>query len=364
MSFQTPSDRSLDPFCQPPPSQPVASSSSSHPAFSYPSASSSATPSSSSSSSTAFFPGGLSKEFFPSRPEEDAAGLRILGTGMEGRVPYPAQWSSEGSAERSKGPLLNALNGLLRSSTSGPILEIASGFGIHVEHFASAHPTLEFQPTECDPYLVSEIDRDLQGTPNVRKAKLLDVLNRFDWKALKVNRSKDGLSGEVVFSGVVIENLLHVAPPECTTAIFQALSPASPLSLLDKHQGWIAIYGAFVEDGQYLGENDRAFDAHIKSQSPYFGLRDIARFVLPEAERNGFLLVERLSMPRGNTLLLFKPNGNGSMNSSLSNTQVESSSGKDHVTDGKSSAKLTIDLAAATGVGAVLATSEISWSVA
>lgn len=106
-------------------------------------------------------------------------------------------------------------------------------------------------------------------------------MDREDWRALKVDRETTQI---VVFNGVVIgsscfsspllslslslwlmyacsfvvENLLHVAPSECTSAIFQNLSAASPLGLLDKQAGWIAIYGAFIEDGKFFSDSDRA----------------------------------------------------------------------------------------------------------
>ena len=49
------------------------------------------------------------------------------------------------AAERNKGPILEAL--APRLPASGLVLEIASGTGQHVAHFAAATPALTWQPT-------------------------------------------------------------------------------------------------------------------------------------------------------------------------------------------------------------------------
>lgn len=77
------------------------------------------------------------------------------------------------------------------------ILEIASGFGVHLEYFAQAHPEVVFLPTECDPHLVAELDKELGSLANVRPAKVLDVLEEVDWEGLL---DKEGES----FDGVII----------------------------------------------------------------------------------------------------------------------------------------------------------------
>ena len=52
------------------------------------------------------------------------------------------------SAERNKGPILEVASRVLPAR--GLVLEIGSGTGQHVAHFATALPSLGFQPSELD----------------------------------------------------------------------------------------------------------------------------------------------------------------------------------------------------------------------
>ena len=70
------------------------------------------------------------------------------------------------SAERNKQPILDVLWGVL--PPSGLVLEIGSGTGQHVAHFAQAMPDLVFQPTEMDTNKHASIEAWVEGLPNVR----------------------------------------------------------------------------------------------------------------------------------------------------------------------------------------------------
>lgn len=62
-------------------------------------------------------------------------------------------------AERNKQPILEVLKPLLTAegaSRSGVVMEVASGSGQHVAHFAAGLPGIRFQPsdvTRCDPWV-------------------------------------------------------------------------------------------------------------------------------------------------------------------------------------------------------------------
>ena len=84
------------------------------------------------------------------------------------------------AAERNKGPILTVLKGVLPAS--GLVLEIASGTGQHVVHFAQGMPHLTWQPSDPDPEQRASIRAWIAqtGLSNVHDALDLDVC-RFPW---------------------------------------------------------------------------------------------------------------------------------------------------------------------------------------
>ena len=72
------------------------------------------------------------------------------------------------TAERNKGPILTVLKRVLPKH--GLVLEIASGTGQHVIHFAEGTPHLTWQPSDPDPELRASIRAWIaqSGLSNVR----------------------------------------------------------------------------------------------------------------------------------------------------------------------------------------------------
>ena len=87
--------------------------------------------------------------------------LEDLDTSKHGRLASP-------SADRNKGFIAEVLSQVLPQS--GLVLEIASGTGQHVVHFARAMPHLTWQPSERDSDCLRSISGwiDLEALPNVR----------------------------------------------------------------------------------------------------------------------------------------------------------------------------------------------------
>src|SRR5205085_4286000 len=79
------------------------------------------------------------------------------------------------SAERNKEPILDVLRRVLPAS--GLVLEIGSGTGQHVTHFAKALPGLTWQPTEMDEARHASIAAWIahEKLPNVEAPLAFDV---------------------------------------------------------------------------------------------------------------------------------------------------------------------------------------------
>lgn len=108
-------------------------------------------------------------------------------------------------------------------------------------------------------------------------------------------------------------NLVHIAPWSVTESLFSHLDPRVSYvtqqgyrNLLSRSHGWIAIYGAFNENGAFTSEGNAKFDADIRGRNPVFGLRDIQNELVPLAARHGYELTDRLEMPAGNLFLIFR----------------------------------------------------------
>ena len=91
-----------------------------------------------------------------------------MSTGVDVPLTAPA-------AERNKGPILAVLKRVLPAQ--GLVLEIASGTGQHVVHFAEAMPHLTWQPSDPDPELRASIRAWIAqtGVSNARAPLDLDV---------------------------------------------------------------------------------------------------------------------------------------------------------------------------------------------
>jgi hypothetical protein len=113
----------------------------------------------------------------------------------------------------------------------GVILEIASGSGEHVVHFARNFPSLVFQPSDPDPEALKSIAAWTKATHvvNVRAPIVLDASQSF-WPIGSAD-------------GIICINMVHISPWDATVGLIKGaaavLSPASPFYL----------YGPYKREG-------------------------------------------------------------------------------------------------------------------
>lgn len=187
--------------------------------------------------------------------------------------------------ERNKDPILAALARVLPAE--GRVLEVASGTGQHVVHFATHLPALSFLPSDVDEKNLESIRawvRDA-GLPNLEEPTLLDVCSS-DWAVGKV---------EAIFNA----NLLHISPWQCAVGLFEGASRHLAAS------GALVLYGPYRVGGEHTAPSNAAFDADLRQRDPRWGVRDLEA-VRDLAERAGLNLSERIEMPANNQLLVFR----------------------------------------------------------
>lgn len=189
------------------------------------------------------------------------------------------------SAERNKQPILEVLQRVL--PPGGVVLEIGSGTGQHVAHFARALPHLEFQPSEMDAGRHASIAAWTRHEQlvNVRPPLAFDVTRR-PWPV----RAADA---------IVCINVIHISPWEATVALMQGAGEVLPPG------GVLVTYGPYRREGRHTAPSNEAFDASLKSRDPRWGVRDLEA-VAGEARRHGLELEETVAMPANNFTLVFR----------------------------------------------------------
>jgi cyclopropane fatty-acyl-phospholipid synthase-like methyltransferase len=190
------------------------------------------------------------------------------------------------AAERNKAPILAVLKTLL--PPSGTVLEIASGTGQHVIHFARALPGLDWLPSDLSAEARRSIGAWLasERLPNVQAPFELDVLER-PWS---VARPLDA---------IVCINLIHISPWPVTGALF-----AGAAEVLDD-SGIVYLYGPYKQQGRHTAPSNEAFDRSLRTQNAEWGVRNLED-VIESASAAGFEHVTTVEMPANNLSVAFR----------------------------------------------------------
>ncbi len=200
----------------------------------------------------------------------------------------PEALPSTPAGERNLAPLTQVLRP--RLPPAGDVLEVASGTGQHVAHWARTFSDLVFQPSDAEPEARADIEswRRATGVANLRPPLALDVAVP-GWSA----------AAPGPWAAIIAVNLLHIAPWAATLGLLDGagatLAPG----------GRVFVYGPFGEDGKVEPESNRRFDAMLKAQDPSWGIRDLAD-VRGAADAHGLALVEQVAMPANNRVIVFE----------------------------------------------------------
>ena len=188
------------------------------------------------------------------------------------------------AAERNKQPILEVLLQLL--PPTGVALEIASGSGQHVAHFAEHMPGWRWLASDPDPKALASIEAWWAAGPRPIR---LDVLQS-DWPLPSTHQRLDA-----IFSA----NMLHISPWPTCAALMQGAARHLAAT------GTLVVYGPFVVPGVATAPSNEAFDADLRARNPLWGLRSLDE-VQAQAELAGLQLQQYVAMPANNLILEFK----------------------------------------------------------
>jgi SAM-dependent methyltransferase len=189
------------------------------------------------------------------------------------------------AAERNKDPILVVLESVL--PTSGHVLEIASGTGQHVCHFAAALRGLRWQPSEPDAAsraaMIARIRES--GLENVAAPIALDVHDP-RWPV------------DDALDAIVCINMLHISPWAATGA----LCGGAQRHL--RTGGLLVTYGPYLENGTAVQSN-LDFDASLRRRNAAWGLRELDDVTRVAAE-HGLARRQVVRMPANNLTVVFR----------------------------------------------------------
>jgi len=189
------------------------------------------------------------------------------------------------SAERNCEPILRVLERVLPET--GLVLEVASGTGQHVVHFARALGRLDWQPSEIDARCRRSISAWLASAnlTNVRQPLDLDV-RTLPWPVPGPD-------------AIVCINLIHIAPWSVATALFAGAGLAL------REAGLLYLYGPYSVQRRHTAPSNAAFDSALRAQNPEWGVRDLDE-VASAAREQGFDPAETIAMPANNFSVLLR----------------------------------------------------------
>ena len=195
------------------------------------------------------------------------------------------------SFERNWPPITEALRPLF-AGRGGTVLEIGSGTGQHIAHWAGEFPDLAWLPSDIHPEHHASIaawGRAL-GAANLAAPVFLDASG--DWAAA------DEVLERAPLAAVIAVNVIHIAP----WAVAEGIVSGAARALAP--EGVLVLYGPFRRGGRHTAESNAAFDASLRAANPDWGVRDLDE-VAAAARAAGFGPPGVTEMPANNLLAAF-----------------------------------------------------------
>uniref|UniRef100_F1L415 Uncharacterized protein n=1 Tax=Ascaris suum TaxID=6253 RepID=F1L415_ASCSU len=201
------------------------------------------------------------------------------------------------ASERNKQPILEVIQQYI-DQRPRKLLELGSGTGQHVVHFAPHFPNTIFQPSDIDIPSLNSIAAYIQHykPPNVLPPLHIDVS-----KGVHSWTLPDGFVQQEIDVLLNI-NMIHISSGAAVDGLFKAAG-----ELLKPGSGLLITYGAYAINGLITPQSNIDFDKSLRARNPEWGLRDINE-LKNKAIANGLELTNIHDMPANNKTLIFRRN--------------------------------------------------------
>ena len=192
---------------------------------------------------------------------------------------------SSPAALRNRNPILAVLREILPAS--GTVLELASGSGEHVIHFARHLPGLTWLPSDPSPEARASIAawREAEGLPNLAEPLAIDAAVP-DWPVDNID-------------AILCINMVHISPWVATEGLMREAAR------LLHPGGALYLYGPYRRAGHPLEPSNAAFDADLRRRDLAWGLRALEE-VEALAGQHGLTLEQVREMPANNLSVVFR----------------------------------------------------------
>jgi hypothetical protein len=189
------------------------------------------------------------------------------------------------AAERNRGPILEVLRDVL--PVRGRVLEVASGTGQHVVHFAASLRDLVWQPTDVDLAALASIRAYRE------EASLSNVLEPMELDASAPTWPIDHADA------VISINMIHISPFAACLGLLAGSARILPAGAP------LVLYGPFIIDGDFQGASNVEFDRRLREENPAWGVRELGA-VKAAAEERELVFDRVVQRPANNQVVVFR----------------------------------------------------------
>ncbi len=187
------------------------------------------------------------------------------------------------ATERNRDAITDILIEVLPAT--GLILEIASGTGEHVVHFAQKFPQFKWQPSDPDPAALASIEAWIADSETVNLLPPLQLDASTMWSVAHVD-------------AVICINMVHISPWAATLGLLRNAARILPAG------GLLYLYGPYRRYDVPTALSNEQFDRSLKDRNADWGLRYVED-VAKEASNVGMHLESLVEMPANNLSLIF-----------------------------------------------------------